>query len=113
MRQPYPYLIGGALAMRPAAYAAVNGFSNRFWGWGGEDDDLFFRSAPLRPSSPRLRPLSARVQPVRLRHRAAEPPRRPLLGPAAQEAPRHPEQLPPHVCPQSPYLLAVLMLGSF
>ena len=26
--------------MRPGAFWAVHGFSNQFWGWGGEDDDL-------------------------------------------------------------------------
>ena len=27
----------------------VNGFSNRFWGWGGEDDDLFYRILAQHP----------------------------------------------------------------
>ena len=29
--------------MTTKQYIAVNGFSNEFWGWGGEDDDLFNR----------------------------------------------------------------------
>lgn len=40
---PYKRLIGGVLAIRPAHYRLVNGFSNRFVGWGGEDDNLFER----------------------------------------------------------------------
>ena len=26
--------------MRKEQFAKVNGFSNSFWGWGGEDDDM-------------------------------------------------------------------------
>lgn len=29
--------------MRPVHWRAVNGFSNFYPGWGGEDDDLFHR----------------------------------------------------------------------
>lgn len=36
----YDYLVGGALAIRSDQYIAVNGFSNKFEGWGGEDDDF-------------------------------------------------------------------------
>ncbi|CAG5031430.1 unnamed protein product [Parnassius apollo] len=39
----YDYLVGGALAIRTDQYMAVNGFSNRFEGWGGEDDDFAAR----------------------------------------------------------------------
>ncbi|CAB3223518.1 unnamed protein product [Arctia plantaginis] len=39
----YDRLVGGALAIRADQYVAVNGFSNRFEGWGGEDDDLASR----------------------------------------------------------------------
>ena len=28
---------GGALLLTPSAFRSVNGFSNRFWGWGHED----------------------------------------------------------------------------
>ncbi|XP_059056917.1 beta-1,4-N-acetylgalactosaminyltransferase bre-4-like [Achroia grisella] len=36
----YDTLVGGVLAMRSEQYLLVNGFSNRFQGWGGEDDDF-------------------------------------------------------------------------
>jgi len=31
---------GGIVAVRPQTFFAVHGFSNLFFGWGGEDDDL-------------------------------------------------------------------------
>lgn len=40
---PYSTLIGGVLAFRPYHYASINGFSNYYWGWGLEDDDMELR----------------------------------------------------------------------
>lgn len=37
---PYPDLFGGAVAVRADQFRELNGFSNEFFGWGGEDDDL-------------------------------------------------------------------------
>ena len=34
---------GGVLVIRPELFRAVNGFSNRFWGWGHEDNELYLR----------------------------------------------------------------------
>ena len=34
---------GGVLIIRTALYRAVNGFSNDYWGYGEEDNDLFLR----------------------------------------------------------------------
>ena len=36
-------IFGGAAAMTPEQLTKVNGFSNQYWGWGGEDDDMFKR----------------------------------------------------------------------
>lgn len=42
-RLQYEMLVGGVLAMKKEQFETVNGFSNEFWGWGGEDDDMAYR----------------------------------------------------------------------
>ena len=39
----YPFLIGGVLTMRPKTFRLLNGYSNRYFNWGGEDDDMGLR----------------------------------------------------------------------
>jgi hypothetical protein len=34
---------GGASLLNTSTFQLVNGFSNQYWGWGGEDDDLLQR----------------------------------------------------------------------
>lgn len=38
--QCYPTFFGGVVGMTREHYLAANGFSNKFRGWGGEDDDI-------------------------------------------------------------------------
>ncbi|XP_053211018.1 beta-1,4-galactosyltransferase 4-like [Panonychus citri] len=40
---PYAYLVGGVFAITKADFVQVNGYSNLYWGWGGEDDDMAYR----------------------------------------------------------------------
>nr|XP_023026982.1 beta-1,4-N-acetylgalactosaminyltransferase bre-4 [Leptinotarsa decemlineata] len=39
-RLPYPAIFGGVSAISTEHFKLLNGFSNSFWGWGGEDDDM-------------------------------------------------------------------------
>ncbi|KAK6187774.1 hypothetical protein SNE40_005726 [Patella caerulea] len=39
----YDLLVGGVLSMRIEHYTQVNGYSNMYWGWGAEDDDMAYR----------------------------------------------------------------------
>jgi beta-1,4-galactosyltransferase 3 len=40
---PYANYFGGVSAVRPQHMIEANGFSNSFFGWGGEDDDFAAR----------------------------------------------------------------------
>lgn len=40
---PYTGLFGGVIAIQSKTFLEINGMSNIFEGWGGEDDDLFSR----------------------------------------------------------------------
>lgn len=48
----YPTFFGGVVGISREHYQQINGFSNRFRGWGGEDDDLRRRciAAGLQPT---------------------------------------------------------------
>ena len=36
----YKEIVGGALAISMRDYKAINGYSNMYWGWGGEGSNL-------------------------------------------------------------------------
>ena len=42
-RLPYFEYAGGVISFTPGQFKAINGFSNVFFGWGGEDDNLRHR----------------------------------------------------------------------
>ncbi|XP_057707064.1 beta-1,4-galactosyltransferase 1 [Corythoichthys intestinalis] len=44
-RLPYNQYFGGVSSMSKEQYLRINGFPNNYWGWGGEDDDIFNRLA--------------------------------------------------------------------
>ncbi|CAN7937154.1 unnamed protein product, partial [Ixodes hexagonus] len=39
----YNEYFGGVIALNKEHMNRVNGFSNQYWGWGGEDDDIHYR----------------------------------------------------------------------
>ncbi|XP_051944897.1 beta-1,4-galactosyltransferase 1-like [Xyrauchen texanus] len=42
-RLPYATFFGGVSSLSKEQYLNINGFPNNYWGWGGEDDDIFNR----------------------------------------------------------------------
>jgi beta-1,4-galactosyltransferase 1 len=42
-RPAYRGYTGGVLSIWRSQYETANGFSNEFWGWGGEDDEFYNR----------------------------------------------------------------------
>ncbi|XP_068160280.1 beta-1,4-galactosyltransferase 1-like [Antennarius striatus] len=40
---PYNSYFGGVSSLSKGQFLKINGFSNTFWGWGGEDDDIYNR----------------------------------------------------------------------
>ncbi|XP_056679820.1 beta-1,4-galactosyltransferase 6 isoform X6 [Monodelphis domestica] len=50
---PYNEFFGGVSGLTVDQFKKINGFPNAFWGWGGEDDDLWNRYKLLRYSRER------------------------------------------------------------
>ncbi|XP_014242162.1 xylosylprotein 4-beta-galactosyltransferase [Cimex lectularius] len=42
-RYHYPTFVGGILIIKKEDFMLVNGMSNKYWGWGLEDDEFFLR----------------------------------------------------------------------
>lgn len=52
---PYSSYTGGNMLLSLQQFLLLNGFSNRFWGWGGEDDEFGGRIHHIWPSGPTRR----------------------------------------------------------
>ncbi|CAG9584303.1 unnamed protein product [Danaus chrysippus] len=63
----YSNLVGGVLAITSEQYMEVNGFSNKYEGWGGEDDDFANRLRIYDLQIMRFPPTKSRY--TMLRHR--------------------------------------------
>ena len=51
--------------MSSPIFRQLNGFSNQFWGWGGEDDDMRVRIRKLKLRVERYSPNIARYTMIR------------------------------------------------
>ncbi|KAL4710874.1 hypothetical protein ACJJTC_002504 [Scirpophaga incertulas] len=67
----YQKLFGGVTAMTPRHFLKVNGYSNCYWSWGGEDDDMFKRIQAAKLGVRRLNSSIARF--ATLSHAQQEP----------------------------------------
>ena len=67
---PYPNIFGGVVAINTKQFRILNGFSNEFWGWGGEDDDMAARIKLLNLRVERYSSKIARY--VMIRHNQEE-----------------------------------------
>ncbi|XP_078012723.1 beta-1,4-galactosyltransferase 2 isoform X2 [Phascolarctos cinereus] len=47
-RLPYAGYFGGVSGLSKAQFLKINGFPNEYWGWGGEDDDIFNRFTKIQ-----------------------------------------------------------------
>ncbi|XP_017486385.1 PREDICTED: beta-1,4-galactosyltransferase 2-like, partial [Rhagoletis zephyria] len=70
-RLPYKDLFGGVSALTREQFETVNGFSNEFWGWGGEDDDMSNRVRHHKFKITRYKPEIARY--TMLKHQQDAP----------------------------------------
>lgn len=71
-RLPYQALFGGAGAFRKEDFEKINGFSNQFWGWGGEDDDLYRRITAKGFKLTRPGMTVGRYKMLRINHQSAK-----------------------------------------
>ena len=46
-RLPYEGYFGGVTLFDKENFIKINGYSNEYWGWGAEDDDVLFRCSVL------------------------------------------------------------------
>ena len=53
---------GGVIAIREDVYVKCNGFSNLYFGWGGEDDDFGYRYDNLMVEN--VRQIASKTTPI-------------------------------------------------
>lgn len=83
-KMAYYRLIGGVLNFRPSHFIRVNGYSNQYWGWGAEDDDMEVRLSKIKLGFERPNINIAHYSMLKHSARFKNPKRKKLL----KEAPR-------------------------
>ncbi|CAH2092733.1 unnamed protein product [Euphydryas editha] len=77
---PYEDLFGGVSALTLEQFTKVNGFSNKYWGWGGEDDDMSYRLRKMNYHIARYKMSIARYAMLDHKKSAPNPKRYQLLS---------------------------------
>ncbi|XP_022256847.1 beta-1,4-N-acetylgalactosaminyltransferase bre-4-like [Limulus polyphemus] len=70
---PYSDLVGGVFALKTKHFLQVNGYSNLYWGWGGEDDDIAHRLEKQELKIIRPPAFIGRYTMIKHKHRAESP----------------------------------------
>ncbi|XP_028409000.1 beta-1,4-galactosyltransferase 1-like isoform X2 [Dendronephthya gigantea] len=71
-RLPYATIFGGVSSLTKEQFEKINGFSNKFWGWGGEDDDLYKRITAVGYSLSRPNIVIGRYTMLQIGHKSAK-----------------------------------------
>ena len=87
---PYKGLFGGVSAMTVDQFKIVNGFSNQYWGWGGEDDDMAKRLKRNNLTITRYKPDIARWDLILLGYYMDRSIHKAFAGPFDSETPTGP-----------------------
>uniref|UniRef100_A0A8C3P7M1 Beta-1,4-galactosyltransferase n=1 Tax=Chrysemys picta bellii TaxID=8478 RepID=A0A8C3P7M1_CHRPI len=66
---PYNEFFGGVSGLTVEQFRKINGFPNAFWGWGGEDDDLWNRVQYAGYSVTRPRGVTGKYKSIPHHHR--------------------------------------------
>ncbi|XP_075745834.1 beta-1,4-N-acetylgalactosaminyltransferase bre-4-like isoform X1 [Rhipicephalus microplus] len=72
---PYGLMFGGVSALSKEIMLRVNGYSNIYWGWGGEDDDMSFRLTHINQTILRRPGNIARYKSLKHKHGEKNPAR--------------------------------------
>ena len=70
----YAAIFGGITSMNTAQFTQLNGYSTLFWGWGGEDDDMFNRIRFANMKILRPPPTTARFKMIKHDHESSNKP---------------------------------------
>lgn len=49
-QMPFPEYLGGVTLFNNLHFVMINGYSNHFWGYGGEDNEMYYRLQQLKIS---------------------------------------------------------------
>jgi len=71
-KMPYSTFFGGVTAFSTDDFIGANGYPNVYWGWGGEDDDMYLRVLKQLKKSIKRYPMEiARYKMIRSYHSSA------------------------------------------